>query len=225
MDRSQPPGRRWRKITMNRCYQLSTTLGTPAASSRERPKPKSCSYQRCAQDETLHVRPLFLLAIVVWVLAICAPTAFAQTGRVPMSVGTPTIDANGVKYYPVTSVYQGSQQIIRVLEPTSPPPGTSRRLLYVLPVDSGVDTLSSTYSDGLEELRLLNVPNLFNITLIAPSFGYVPWYGDNVLDAKRMESFVVDDLVPFGDTFAPSSPVPQRAISLASAIRETEPCS
>ena len=177
--------------------------------SHERSKPKSCSYQRCAQDETLHVRPLFLLAIVVWVLAICAPTAFAQTGRVPMSVGTPTIDANGVKYYPVTSVYQGSQQIIRVLEPTSPPPGTSRRLLYVLPVDSGVDTLSSTYSDGLEELRLLNVPNLFNITLIAPSFGYVPWYGDNVLDAKRMESFVVDDLVPFGDTFAPG-PVPQR---------------
>ena len=119
-----------------------------------------------------------------------------------MSVGTPTVDANGVQYYPVKSIYQGSQQqIIRVLQPTNPPPGTPQRLLYVLPVDSGVDTLSSTFSDGLEELRLLNVPNLFNMTLIAPSFGYEPWYGDNIPDAKQMESFIVDDLVPFGDTF------------------------
>ena len=149
------------------------------------------------------------LRLFMLVALIIVPPARAQNDHVPMSVGTPTVDANGVKYYPVTSVYQGFQQIIRVLEPTSPPPGKPQRVLYVLPVDSGVDTLSSSVSDGLEELRLLNVPNLYNMTLIAPSFGYVPWYGDNVLDAKRMESFVVDDLVPFGDTFALGS-VPQR---------------
>jgi hypothetical protein len=149
------------------------------------------------------VQALMSVALMV------APTALAQNGHPPMTVGTPTTDANGVKYYPVTSIYQGSQQIIRVLQPTSPPPGTPPVVLYVLPVDSGVDTLSSTYSDGLEELRLLNVPNLFNMTLIAPSFGYEPWYGDNIRDAKRMESFVVDDLVPFGDTFVPG-PIPQR---------------
>jgi hypothetical protein len=138
------------------------------------------------------------------------PAAFAQSGHVPMSVGTPTVDANGVKYYPVRSVYQGSQQqIIRVLEPTSPPAGKPRRLLYVLPVEAGVDTLSSSYSDGLEELRLLGVPNQFNMTLIAPSFGYEPWYGDNISDAKEMESFIIDDLVPFGDTFAQGT-IPQR---------------
>ncbi len=154
------------------------------------------------------VRALSLPVVISLAVAITS-TAFAQNGRVPMTVGTPTSDANGVKYYPVTSVYQGSQQIIRVLQPTNPPPGKPARVLYVLPVDPGVDTLSSTYSDGFEALRLLNVPNLFNMTLIAPSFGYVPWYGDNALDAKRMESFVVDDLVPFGDTFV-SGPVPQR---------------
>jgi len=127
-----------------------------------------------------------------------------------MSVGIPTVDPNGVKYYPVTSSYQGSQQqIIRVLEPTNPPGGKPRRLLYVLPVDAGVDTLSSTYSDGLEELRLLDVPNQFNMTLIAPSFGYEPWYGDNISDAKQMESFIIDDLVPFGDSFAQGL-IPQR---------------
>ncbi len=88
-----------------------------------------------------------------------------------MLVGTPTVDANGVKSYPVTSVFQGPQPtIVRVLEPTNPAPGKLHRHLYVLPVETGVTSLSSTYSDGLEELRLLDVHNRYNLTLIAPSF-------------------------------------------------------
>ena len=88
-----------------------------------------------------------------------------------MLVGTPTVDANGVKSYPVTSVFQGPQPTtVRVLEPTSPAPGKLHRHLYVLPVETGVTSQSSTYSDGLEELRLLNVHNRYNLTLIAPSF-------------------------------------------------------
>ena len=56
-----------------------------------------------------------------------------------MLVGTPTVDANGVKSYPVTSVFQGPQPtIVRVLEPTSPAPGKLHRHLYVLPVETGV---------------------------------------------------------------------------------------
>jgi esterase/lipase superfamily enzyme len=125
-------------------------------------------------------------------------------GSSSMSVGTPLTDANGVKYYPIRSTYLGSQRLaVRVLEPTAPAPGKPRRLLFVLPVGVGVEDLSSTWSDGLEELRLLDIPNRFNMTLIAPSFSYLPWYGDNDLDqAHRMESFVVNDLVPFGDRFA-----------------------
>jgi hypothetical protein len=114
-------------------------------------------------------------------------------------------------YYPVTSVYQGSdQQIIRVLEPTNPVAGKPRRILYVLPVDQGVDTTDSTWSDGLEELRMLDVQDRFNMTLIAPSFNYNPWYGDNVINPSlRMESFIIDDLIPWGDTFLKGT-VPQR---------------
>ncbi|MGC2300811.1 MAG: alpha/beta hydrolase-fold protein, partial [Acidobacteriaceae bacterium] len=128
-----------------------------------------------------------------------------------MVVGSPSVDSNGVKYYPVTSVYQGSdQQIIRVLEPTNPVAGKPRRILYVLPVDEGVDTTDSTWSDGLEELRMLDVQDRFNMTLIAPSFNYSPWYGDNVTaPSLRMESFIIDDLVPWGDTFLKGT-VPQR---------------
>lgn len=129
-----------------------------------------------------------------------------------MTVGPPTTDANGVKYYPVTSVYQGSQpQTIRVLEPTSPPAGLPPRVLFLLPVDAGVDTPSSPWGDGLDQLRQQNVPNTYNMTLVEPSFNYEPWYGDNILDPNyRMESFIIDDLVPFGDSLLPSGGTPQR---------------
>ena len=71
------------------------------------------------------------------------PSRFDETTS--MVVGTPTVDANGVKSYPVTSVFQGSQPlIVRVLEPTNPAPGRPRRFLYVLPVEAGVTNLSST---------------------------------------------------------------------------------
>lgn len=129
-----------------------------------------------------------------------------------MTVGTPTVDANGVKYYPVTSVYQGSQpQTIRVLAPTSPPAGVPPRVLFLLPVDAGVDSPSSPWGDGLDQLRQQNVPNTYNMTLVEPSFDYEPWYGDNILDPNyRMESFIIDDLVPFGDSLLPSGSTPQR---------------
>ncbi len=133
-------------------------------------------------------------------------------GASSMKVGVPTVDANGVQYYPVTSVYQGSQpQSVRVLKPTNPVSGQPPRLLYVLPVDAGVDTPSSTWGDALDQLRQLNVANQYNMTLIEPSFNYEPWYGDNVLDpTRRMESFLIDDLVPWGDAFLPPNSVPQR---------------
>lgn len=155
-----------------------------------------------------------LVAAALCVAGVLHGSAQSAPESAPMIVGKPTVDANGVKYFPVKSVYQGwQQQIVRVLEPTHPAPGKPPRQLYVLPVDAGVDTLSSQWGDGLEQLRLLDVPNRFNMTLIAPSFNYEPWYGDNVNDPdRRMESFVVRDLVPFGDQFAPKGAAPQRLL-------------
>ncbi len=135
-----------------------------------------------------------------------------------MSVGARTVDANGVESYSVTSVFQGPQSMtVRVLEPTSPAPGQPHRLLYVLPVEIGVTSLSSAYSDGLEQLRLLGIPNQFNMTLIAPSFNYMPWYGDNITNSQYlMESFVINDLMPFGDTFAKGTEIlPRLAIGFS----------
>ncbi|HKU28034.1 MAG TPA: alpha/beta hydrolase-fold protein [Candidatus Sulfotelmatobacter sp.] len=131
-----------------------------------------------------------------------------------MYVGSPTTDNHGVAYYPVRSAYQGyREQMIRVLRPTHPLPGVEPSTVYVLPVAPGVNTLSSKWSDGLEQLRLLDVPNRFNMTLIAPSFQYIPWYADHPRDpCRRMESFLIRDLVPFGDTLGPSGHIRHRYI-------------
>ena len=82
-----------------------------------------------------------LTLTLIWLLCAGAPRVNAQSTST-MTVGSPTTDANGVMYYPVTSVYQDSEpQTIRVLQPTNPTPGMPPRILYVLPVDAGVDTL------------------------------------------------------------------------------------
>ena len=99
----------------------------------------------------------------------------------PMTVlGSPTVDGNGVRYYSVVSAYLGAQPTtLRILEPTNPAPGQPHRFLYVLPVEPGLTDLSSQFGDGLEQARLLNLQNLYNLTLVAPSFPINPWYGDN----------------------------------------------
>ena len=161
----------------------------------------------------------------VWILG-CLLLIFAGLGYVDESgwsraentaslyVGSPTTDSHGIAYYPVRSAYQGyRQQIVRVLRPTHPRPGLEPSTVYVLPVDPGVDTLSSKWSDGIEQLRLLDAPNRFNMTLIAPSFAYVPWYSDHQRDPRRrMESFIVRDLVPFADKLSPSGQLRHRYI-------------
>jgi glucose/arabinose dehydrogenase/PKD repeat protein len=141
------------------------------------------------------------------IIRIDPNTGLPLPRTVAMSVEGPTIDGNGVRSYSVTSAFQGtSPTIVRVLQPTAPAPGKPHRILYVLPVEAGLTDTSSQYSDGLEELRLLNVPNRFNVTLIAPSFHIEPWYGDHSTESdRRLESFIVNDLVPFGDAFASSA--------------------
>jgi len=143
------------------------------------------------------------------IIRVNAGTGVPLRAAASMTISAPTTDANGVKSYSVTSVFQGpTPTIVRVLEPTSPAPGWPRRLLYVLPVEA---ELGATFGDGLQELRLLNVHNRYNLTLIAPSFHIAPWYGDHPTDpSRRLESFMVQDLIPFGDSFVAPGTIPQR---------------
>src|ERR1700722_6509868 len=72
-------------------------------------------------DSKLNAPRTAVLILSLYLVLGAAP-GFAQA-TYSMTVGPPTVDANGVKYYPVKSVYQGSQQqTVRVLNPTNPVP-------------------------------------------------------------------------------------------------------
>jgi hypothetical protein len=136
-----------------------------------------------------------------------------STAVAPMTVlGAPTVDGNGVEYYSVLSAYQGDQPTtLRILEPTNPTPGEPQRFVFLLPVDPGVTGLGSEFGDGLEQARILNLHNLYNAVLVAPSFHIEPWYGDHDGDpTRRLESFLVQHVAPFVDQFAAPGTTPDR---------------
>jgi glucose/arabinose dehydrogenase len=126
--------------------------------------------------------------------------------------GSPSVDANGVQHYSVISAYQGAEATtLRILEPDNPAPGEPQRFIYLLPVTNGLTDLNSEFGDGLEQARILNLHNLYNATLVAPSFNIEPWYGDHASDPdRRLESFVVKDVVPFVDQLAIPGTTPER---------------
>jgi hypothetical protein len=121
----------------------------------------------------------------------------AYAGAVGLTVSNPRTDANGVVTYDAASAYNGpGATTLRVLSPTSPAQ-VSRRFIYVLPVAPDAQA-QDLFGDGLEELRALNVHNLYNAHLIAPSFHAVPWYANHDSNPdRRYESFLVNDLVPW----------------------------
>ena len=105
-------------------------------------------------------------------------------------------DANGVASYDVISANNsGGPQVLRVLQPTNPAPGVPHHFLFVLPVESG---LNSSYGDGLQTLRGLDAQDQYNLTIIEPSFGIDPWYADNPVNpAVQYDTFMSQELVPW----------------------------
>jgi hypothetical protein len=193
--------------TLSEIPPLEADRSASFASRHARSIPQAKRFPRALRTIALSL----FFASVTGLLGVFASLPNLARNTATMSVAAPTVDGDGVRFYPVYSIYQNDQlQTIRVLKPTHPTPGQPHRILFVLPVNPGYDAKSSPWGDGLTQLRLLDVQNRFNLTLIAPSFNYEPWYGDNENDSsRRMESFIIDDLVPFSDAFAKGS-VPQR---------------
>ena len=131
------------------------------------------------------------------IFGLCVLSAFADRAS-GLSVLNPRTDQNGVISYDAVSVYNGpGTTVLRVLPPSNPAPGMPHRFIYVLPAIAGVN-LQDEFGDGLEELRKLNVQNVYNAHIIAPSFQIVSWYANHASNPdRRYESFMVSDLVPW----------------------------
>jgi Putative esterase len=104
---------------------------------------------------------------------------------------------NNVRTYDVISATNGyGPQELRVLTPTRPAPGVAHNFLYVLPVD--IDDEEAGFGDGLTTLQSLNAQNTYNLTIIEPSFGTIPWYANNPsVPGEQQETFMVSQLVPW----------------------------
>ena len=120
------------------------------------------------------------------------------SGLAELIVTNAQVDGNGVLWYSAWSGYNGPDStVLRVVSPEVFQPGVPHRFIYVLPVIAGVD-LDNKFGDGLEEFRRLNIHNVYNAHLIAPSFHGEPWYADSDQNAEqRYESFMTEDLVPW----------------------------
>ena len=113
-------------------------------------------------------------------------------GFLPGYQGT---DAHGAKAYTFISVNDGSQRILRVLNPVNPRPGVAHNFLIVLPVEAGI---GNHYGDGIGTMQALDAQDKYNLTIIEPSFSIDPWYANSATDPDvQYETFMTQELVPF----------------------------
>ena len=88
--------------------------------------------------------------------------------------------ADGIQSYAVISPDNGyGVQTLRVLRPTHPAAGVAHNFLFVLPVEAG---LGNSYGDGLATLQSLDAEDQYNLTIVEPTFDYLPWYANNPSD-------------------------------------------
>jgi S-formylglutathione hydrolase FrmB len=83
---------------------------------------------------------------------------------------------------------------IEVLLPDDYDARRQYRVLYVLPVESGV---GGRYGDGLLEVRKANAHNRYQLICVAIAFDTLPWYGAHATAARiRHEDYILKVAVP-----------------------------
>ena len=110
------------------------------------------------------------------------------------------VDGNGVQLYSVTWDTLGSHPFaVRVLAPEHPSTDYGHNFLFALPVEAGL--AQSTYGSGLDELRLLDVQDQYNATIIEPIFPIDSWYANSNTDATiNFETFMATLLTEWVDS-------------------------
>lgn len=103
-------------------------------------------------------------------------------------------DENNIIHIHIVSPYQPDTNDIRILLPEQIPDKQQLDILLVLPVEQ---KLNSVYGDGLLTLQKQKLHNKLNFICVAPSFSFVPWYGDHPeKDTLKQESFLLQAVLP-----------------------------
>lgn len=120
--------------------------------------------------------------------------------------------AAGVVTHTVESEFQKGPTVVRVLPPSKVEPGRRYPVLYILPVQPG---LEPRWGDGLDEVRKLGLHDKFGLFCVAPTFSDWPWYADHPTDpAKRQESYLLKTVLPLVESRHPVLAKPEGRLLL-----------
>jgi hypothetical protein len=118
-------------------------------------------------------------------------------------------DSLGALQFEVSSDFQQTKTVLRILVPGGSDQPSPCKHVYTLPVQPGS---TGKWGDPLQVIKSNNLHNHLNIAAICPSFSDWPWYADHPLKKDlRQESFLVHLIVPFIDRLFPSDH-PQRIL-------------
>ena len=110
------------------------------------------------------------------------------------NISTAEVAANGERVHRVQSQWQAGETLVRVLLPTQLDDSKKHRVLFVLPVEAGVER---HYGDGLDEIRRLDLHNRYRLICVAPTFSHLPWFADHPTDPMiRQESYLLRTVLP-----------------------------
>lgn len=126
-------------------------------------------------------------------------TLLALMAYVAISVGAVAeeVDANGIRFHRLESLFQGSETTVRVLLPDDYNANDRYRVLYVLPVVSKDDR---RFGDGLLEVQKHNLHNTHRLICVAPEFTEMSWFANHASDpALRDETHFLNVVLPLVD--------------------------
>jgi len=103
-------------------------------------------------------------------------------------------EANGMLTHELQSELQSGKTVVRVLLPEPYDPQQKYAVVYVLPVEPGIE---DHYGDGLLEIQKLELHKRFPAIYVMPSFSALPWYADHPTEKTvQQERYFVEVVVP-----------------------------
>lgn len=142
--------------------------------------------------------PWLVALAVLPLLLLSAAVDAADPG---LEVEATTMDERGVIMHMIRSPYQSGTIPIRVLVPADLRPGERVPVLYLLPVEKG---LEDHYGDAFREVLKHDLHNRHQLVCVAPSFSHLPWYADHPDEMGiQQESYLLKDVIPFIDRSYP----------------------
>ena len=122
----------------------------------------------------------------------------------PATISEASRDEHGILVHTIRVPVPGGPTEIRVLLPDRVEEGRRYPVVYVLPVEAGIE---HRYGDGLLEVRQHDLHNQFRAIFVAPTFSHLPWYADHPTDPEiRQETYFLKVVVPFVEARYPAGP-------------------